>query len=191
MKFQTSHIFLTLFTVLLAAKFSFATEGISATTEDIARLKKDVKEGRIQVGKTRLKEIITNYGEATTIQDTEKKVVYDYGDLKIEIEKERLLRDWETDTSRKAAYTDDIDNLRRDLQSDKIVGDNISLAKIVGDYGDPTELNPSNRDGAWSIYYYGDIKLIFENTFTIKAWKGVKLDSGEPTAVEPAKAKVK
>ena len=54
---------------------------------------------------------------------TNKKVVYNYGDIKIDFTKERYLRKWERVSSKKPAYTDDIQDIVKDLESQDIVGD--------------------------------------------------------------------
>ena len=192
MKISQNFALFTGIALLFLSSAACATEGIFATPEQIINLKNDLRDGRIAIGKTRLKEIQREYGEAPTIQDTERKIVYDYGDLKIEIVKDQFFRRWETDSSRKAAYSKDINDLRRDLQGENILGDMVSSSKIISDYDDPTESYVSNKDGAWSIYYYGDLKLIFENVFTVKSWKGSNLDlsaAGTDSAKKKPEAK--
>ena len=147
-----------------------------ATQADITRLKNDLRQNIIQIGKTRLLSIRENYGDAPTITGDTRKIVYDYGDLRIEFSKDRYLKDWEYDTFKDPAYTDDIDKLRKDLESEEIVGDFITLKQIVKDYDEPTDFIESDRDGELSIYYYGDIKLTFENNFTVQKWRGKNLD---------------
>ena len=156
---------------------SQALQGKTASDEDIANLKQDILNRKISVGKTRLKDFRRQYGEAQNITITDRRVVYDFGDLKIEFDKQRLWRKWEYDSFKKAAYTDDIDDLRFDLESKKLVGDNITALKIIKDYGDPTEAMESSEDGEWTTYYYGDIKLVFENIFIMDNFKGKNLES--------------
>lgn len=156
---------------------SLALQGKTASDEDIANLKQDILKGKISVGKTRLKDFRRQYGEAKNITITDRRIVYDFGDLRIEFDKERLWRKWEYDSFKKAAYTDDIDDLRYDLESGKLVGDNITALKIIKDYGEPTEATESSEDGEWTTYYYGDIKLIFENNFILDNFKGKNLES--------------
>ncbi len=170
------------FVMMLAFVFyisglSFAIEGKTATNEDIANLKRDILSGKVAVGKTRLKDFRRSYGEAKNITITDRRMVYDYGDLKIEFDKQRLLRNWEYDSFKKPAYTDDIDDLRYDLESKQLVGDNITSFKVFKDYGDPTEMMESSDDGGWSVYYYGDIKLTFENYFILDNFKGKNLEA--------------
>jgi len=168
---------------LLAASLSYAASGNIATEEQITNLKRDLLGGLVQTGKTRINEIKQAYGEAATIDDSSKKVVYDYGGLKVTFEKKRYLRDWEYDYSHKTAYTDDVDSLRSDLESQEIVGDFITLVEIKKDYDEPTEAYETYEDGGTSIYYYGEIKLIFENYIVIQKWKGQGLDEIEDSKV--------
>lgn len=154
---------------------SYALEGVLATAEDVLRLKEDVLAGKIKVGITRLKEISRNYGDAASITDTQKKFTYEYQDLKIEFDKKKYLRNWEYDSFKTPAYTDDIDDLRSDLESKEIVGDYVTFSLIKNDYGEPTEYKETNRDGEHSVYYYGNIKLAFENVIVVKQWRGKNL----------------
>lgn len=143
-----------------------------ASEEDIKLLKKDLLDGQIIVGKTRLSKISTAYGEAAAISENEKSITYNYGNIRIDFEKKRLLKDWEYDSSQGYAYTDSIDNLRFDLEDGQIVGDFVTFRQIQKDYDDPTKAMETDEDGAWSIYYYGDIKLVFENSFVVTSWRG-------------------
>lgn len=156
---------------------SLALQGKTASDDDIANLKQDILNGKVSVGKTRLKDFRRQYGESKNITISDRRVVYDFGDLKIEFDKQRLWRKWEYDSFKKAAYTDDIDDLRYDLESKKLVGDNITALKIIKDYGDPTEAMESSEDGEWTTYYYGNIKLVFENIFILDNFKGKNLES--------------
>lgn len=167
------------FIVLLGSSIATAGPKI-AGEEDIVLLKKDILEGRIKVGETRLKKIKEVYGDPLIMTESSKKLVYDYGDLKIEFEKEKYLRDWEYDYSHKTAYSDDIDTLRSDLESEEIVGDYIALSEIKKDYDEPTEVFATSDDGDESIYYYGEIKMMFENVILISKIKGKNLLSQEP-----------
>jgi len=142
-----------------------------AVKENVDLLKKDIINGRVQIGKTRLYTIKKYYGTAPQITVNERKIAYDYPDLRIEFRKKKLLKDWEYDTFKGAVYTDDIDKLRSDLEADKIVGNNITYSYIARNYGQPTDFYESDADGDKSIYYYGDIKLIFENYATIDKYK--------------------
>ena len=155
---------------------SFALIVRLATDQDIINLKRDILQGKIKVGVTHLKEIRRQYGDAKTITDTERDITYDYGDLKIEFNKERIWRKWEYDSFKKPAYTKAIDNLRFDLESKKLIGENITAVKIFKDYGLPTESMGSSEDGEWAIYYYGDIKLMFKNNYVINNFKGKNLE---------------
>ena len=153
-----------------------ALKGMVASQTDIDHLKDDIRAGRILVGKTRLNDIRDRYGEASNIIDSERKLVYDYGDLKITFEKIRYLRHWEYDSFKKPVYTDDVDDLRFDLESQEIVGDYVRFRQIRRDYGEPTESAETYADGGTSIYYYGNIKLTFENVIVVKSWRGSNLN---------------
>ncbi len=168
----------------------YALQGDVATKDDMSRLKRDLRVGEIQVGQTRLKDIREKYGEAPTITATARRLVYNYGDLKIEFDKKRYWKDWEYDTFKDQAYSDDIDDLRYDLESDEIVGDNITFSRIRKDYDEPTESIETDADGELSIYYYGDIKMIFENFVVVRSWKGSNLEESEPEGVLQSKPNV-
>jgi hypothetical protein len=157
----------------------WAVTGNTASTEDIARLKKDLALGKIQIGITRLKDVRSKYGDASTITDTEKRITYEYGDFKIDFEKTKYWRKWEYDSFKTPAYTSDINALRKDLERRKITGDFITSTKIRRDYGEPTEIYETNDDGELSIYYYGDLKLYFENVVVVKLWKGKGLSASD------------
>ena len=163
---------------------SQALQGVLATSADVARLKVDVLEGKIKVGITRLKEISRNYGEAATITDGDRRLIYEYTNMKIIFDKHKYLRDWGYDSFKRAVYNDDIDNLRTNLEKEEIVGDYITILSIMKEYGAPTEYIETDRDGETSIYYYGNIKLTFENVIVVNQWRGKtltptgKLESG-------------
>lgn len=169
---------------------SQALQGVLATSADVARLKVDVLEGKIKVGITRLKEISRNYGEAATITDGDRRLIYEYTNMKIIFDKHKYLRDWGYDSFKRAVYNDDIDNLRTNLEREEIVGDYITILSIMKDYGAPTEYIETDRDGEMSVYYYGNIKLTFENVIVVKQWRGKnltptgKLESGYGTGTE-------
>lgn len=154
---------------------SQALQGVLATSEDVARLKIDVLEGKIKVGSTRLKEISRNYGEAASITDTDKRLTYEYTNIKIDFDKFKYLRNWELDSFKKPAYNQNIDDLRAALSKGEIVGDYVTLLSIMKDYGAPTEYIETDRDGELSIYYYGNIKLTFENVIVVNQWRGKNL----------------
>ena len=163
-------------TAIFNIQISYAIEKGLATTQQIQFLKKDLLSERLEVGKTRLKEIRVNYGKPANIKNTSKKVTYDYGDLKIEFEKKRYLRNWEYDYSHTLIYSDDVTNLRKDLEAQKVGGDWLTLKQLTKDYGDPTEEYPTEEDGEYSVYYYGEIKLTFENYILMKNWDGKNLN---------------
>lgn len=152
-----------------------ALQGVLATQEDVERLKADVLDGKIKTGTTRLKEISRNYGEAATITDTDRNLIYEYTNMKISFDKFKYLRKWEYDSFKKPAYSGDIDSLRADLEKGEIVGDYVTLSSIMRQYGAPTEYIETDRDGEMSVYYYGNIKLTFENVIVVKEWKGKNL----------------
>ncbi|MFT5387610.1 MAG: hypothetical protein ACI9E5_000741 [Candidatus Omnitrophota bacterium] len=146
-----------------------------ATEEDVIRLKNDLQRGLLQVSKTRLKNFTRNYGDAPTITEDSTRVIYDYEDLKIEFKKESYWKDWSIDGFKSKVYTDDVDGLREDLDSEELVGSNITYASVVREYGEPTESDEKVRDGEISKYYYGDIRMEFENVYTLMKWKGKNL----------------
>ena len=154
-----------------------------ATESDVARLKNDLLNGLIKVGKTRLKDLRRNYGDAPNITDDQSKVVYEYEDLKIEFTKEQYWTDWGYDGFKPKAYTDDIDDLREDLESEELVGTNITYTYVVREYGEPTESDEATDDGGISHYYYGDIRMTFENVYKLKKWRGKNLSEQRNTGI--------
>ena len=166
-----------LFSTILIFTISpaFALKGFLATQKQLKEMRKDLLEGGVQVDVTRAKDFLSQYGDPTSFLDSEKKLSFDYSSLVVDFSKARYLRKWEYDSFKKPAYSDDIDSLRFDLESGQIVGDWVSLEKIRKDYGEPTEIYATNDDGDISIYYYGDIKLSFENYFVVKTWEGFKI----------------
>lgn len=178
----------------LFTSLAFALQGKTATDEDIANLKRDILSGKIAVGKMRLKDFRRVYGEAKNINITDRRIVYDFGDLRVEFDKQRLWKKWEYDSFKQQAYTDKVNDLRYDLESKKLVGENITASKIIKDYGEPTESMETSEDGEITIYYYGDIKLTFENNFILDNFKGKNLESasaaqaGSKTASEKSAA---
>jgi len=160
-----------------------AMSGLVSTPETVDQLKKDLREGHVRIGKTRLHEVVNTYGKAPTITDDERKVLFEYDDLRVEFIKRRLWRSWGYDSFRNPIYTTDVDDLRFDLESEELVGDNITAAIIRKDYGEPTEMVQSDLDGEKTIYYYGDIKLVFENNFVIRSWRAQNLSERESSGV--------
>ena len=181
--------------VILCLTFSvsllYAIQGVVATEDDVFRLRKALRNGEIQVGKTRLMEIREKYGDATSISDTERKLVYTYHDVKISFDKKKFWQGWEYDSFKKAAYSDDIDDLRYDLESEELVGNNITFLKIRKEYDEPTESFETHGDGEISVYYYGNIKMIFENYITVRSWKGSNLEKIVDEGVLKTKIKEK
>src|SRR6185503_7676308 len=109
----------------------YALKGVPATAEDIARLKGDLLIGKIQIGKTRLSHIQNEYGEAENITDDNKRLTYDFSELRLTFERERLWRSWEYDSFREPVYTDKVDDLRFDLESKELVGKNITYNMVL------------------------------------------------------------
>lgn len=176
--------------VFLPACSAWALNTAAVANSDWALLKQDLKDGKIKVGITRLKDFAADYGDAPAMTSTDKKVTYDYGDLKVEFDKVRYMRDWSYDSFKKPAYTDDIKKLRHDLEAKQIVGDNITYAKIIRDYEAPTESYITEDDGGYSIFYWGDIKMTFENVMIANSWKGSNLIEPKeviPESPEPVK----
>jgi len=153
----------------------YALKGVPATAEDIARLKGDLLIGKIQIGKTRLSHIQNEYGEAENITDDNKRLTYDFSELRLTFERERLWRSWEYDSFREPVYTDKVDDLRFDLESKELVGKNITYNMVLRSYGAPTESHETDEDGNTSVYYYGDIKMVFENIISVRSWRGSNL----------------
>lgn len=175
-----------LMSLLLLISFPlWALKGVIATPETIAQLKEDLLDGKIQIGKTRLTDVRNTYGDAPSISDTATTSGYDYGDLKLDFEKEKYLKKWEYDSFKPAAYTDDINSLRSDLESDKIVGENITFKSILQDYGQPTESMEKPDDGDLSVYYWGNIKLTFENYIVLKTWRARNFAKSPQTESAP------
>ncbi len=145
-----------------------------ASQDNVNRLKKDLLTGMVKVGVTTLGQIRRTYGDASAITDSDRKVTYDFGDIKLDFDKRLFLKEWGYDSFQKKAFSDEIDDLREDLEGGEIVGKYVSLKKITDDYGQPTEIKVGSRDGI-TIYYYGDIKLVFEPKVMLIGWQGKKL----------------
>ena len=160
-----------------------AAEGKMATADDVKMLKRDVLDGKIKIGKTRLKQIRERYGDATSINETDSRITYEYDDLRLVMDKMQYLRKWEYDYSHSVAYSDDIDELRFDLEDKQLVGEFVSYDQIRKDYGEPTEAHPTDEDGMMSVYYYGEIKLTFENVIVLNNWRGAGLQEGRDAGV--------
>jgi hypothetical protein len=161
--------------LLLGISSAHALKGVIATPEDVARLKKDALEGKIEIGKTRLQDIQKDYGEAPSILDDDKRVTYDYNDLRLIFERKRIWKSWEYDSFKKPVYTKSVDDLRFDLESKELVGENVTYSMVQRKYGEPTESRETDEDGGLSVYYYGDIKLTFENVISMSSWRGTNL----------------
>lgn len=167
----------------LSATTVHAMEGMLATPETISQLKKDLREGHIRIGQTRLGDVIQTYGKAVSITDEDRRIVFDYDDIRVEFIKRRMWKDWSYDGFRKPVYTDDVDDLRFDLESEELVGNNITADMILKDYGEPTESKISDVDGENTVYYYGDIKMVFENVFVLRSWRAQNIAEDSTTGV--------
>ena len=161
--------------VALMAHPTFASKGRMTTPEDLKLLKQDVVVGKIKVGRSRMKILRDAYGDPEKITENERQVTFDYGDLKIVFDKTQILKKWQYDSFKTPVYTDEVNDLRYDLESGELVGKNITYTRIRKTYKEPTESMETTDDGAMSIYYYGDIKLVFENVYTVRSWQGQKL----------------
>ena len=161
--------------LLTGPTYVHALKGVIATPEDVTRLKNDALEGKVQIGKTRLQDIQKDYGEAPNILDDDKRVTYDYDQLRLIFERRRVWKSWQYDSFKKPVYTKSVDDLRFDLESKELVGENITYSMVLRKYGEPTESHETDEDGSLSVYYYGDIKMIFENVVSIRSWRGTNL----------------
>lgn len=170
--------------LFLICQPAWALSARIATAEDVALLKEDLLSGKAQVGVTRLKTIRNVYGDPTSITDSESKLVYDYGDLRLEFDKYKYFRKWEYDYSRKYAAKDQIDDLRYDLEAKQLIGNYVSYDTFLKDYDTPTEAYPTKGDGEHSLYYWGELKIMFENFIVLKSWRGRNL--AEEKAPSPA-----
>lgn len=166
---------------LLVASASQAQSSRLASDDDVRLLKKDVLAGSVKIGKTRLRAVNATYGKPSNVTENETRLTYDYGDLRIVFGKKKYLRKWETDSSQAEVYSRDIDKLRYDLESRQLAGDFVTLELIRKSYGEPTARMVMDGDGEHSVYYYGRIKLIFENVVEVESWRGSGLDSAMAT----------
>lgn len=176
MKF--AHYILPLFLGLFLCGGVQAQERI-ASVDDINLLKKDLRDNRLKIGEVRLMKIVNAYGKPSSITDNPTKLIYDYGDLRLSFNKIKYLKSWKFDYSKKPVYSDAVDDLRYDLSAGQIAGDFITYANILNTYGDPTEAHEKYGDGEQSIYYYGEIKLVFENNILLQSWKGRALSDDQ------------
>jgi len=176
---KTLKILLSVLIVALSYNYAHAVAGRLATNTEIKMLRKDLQAGRLEVGKTRLKQVRELYGDALTIANSERRITYEYDDIKLEFNKQSYYRDWETDSFQPRVYTDDVDALRYDLESDKVVGSNITYKSIVRDYGEPTFSEIATYDGKLSYFYWGEVKLIFENVYFLRSWRVSSFDREE------------
>jgi hypothetical protein len=170
-------LFILLITLSFSGQAALAAEGRVASNDELMLLKKDLLAGEIKVGQTRLKKIREAYGDAPKISETEKKITYEYKDLRLDFDKKQYFREWKYDYSHEYGVKDEIANLRFDLEDQQIVGDYYAYREIVKDYEEPTEAYPKKGDGAISVYYWGELKLTFENVVVLSSWRGDKLDA--------------
>ena len=168
---------------------AFSASSKVATDDQINLLKQDLVTGRIKINESRLKKIRDAYGDAASINETESRITFDYGDLQLTFDKTKYLKKWEYDRSKAAAYTDDVESLIYDLESQQIVGDFWTYDDFKKDYGDPTEAEESDKDGQKSVYYYGEVKLTFENVYLLKSWRGRDLDQASGNDVDSLTSK--
>jgi hypothetical protein len=171
-----------IFFITVGVTVTSAQSSRMATEDDIKLLKQDLLDGSIKINKTRLRSIISTYGKSTDVTENESRLTYDYGDLKIVFSKNKYLRKWEMDSSKTPVYSRAVDQLRFDLQSEELVGDFINFERIRRNYGEPTARLVMDGDGEASVYYYGKIKLIFENVVEIESWRGEALEALRSTS---------
>lgn len=169
--------------IYLLLVLTFSLSGVAhaqstriATIDDLRLLKKDVLVGSIKIGETRLRSINNTYGKPANVNETETRLTYDYGDLRIVFDKKKYLRDWSYDSSKKAVYTNDVEKLRYDLEGQQIAGNFVSYESIRRNYGEPTARMVMDGDGDMSTYYYGTIKLVFENVVEVQSLRGSDLN---------------
>jgi len=165
-------IILALTIVFSSATIVPAIVGQIATEEDIIHLKRALLNGRVKSGETRLKQIQKAYGDAPTINDSEERLVYDYGDIRLNFKKKKYLKRSEYDYRYDPVYTNEIDNLRFDLADQQLVGGFITFSQIRRSYGEPIIAFETQNDGGTSVYHYGEIKLTFENVVILASWRG-------------------
>lgn len=169
--------------VFMTASAASAQSTRLATPDDIHLLKKDVLSGGIQIDKTRLKTVIGTYGKPSNVTETDTRLTYDYGELRIVFDKKKYLRRWEYDYSQTAVYSREVEQLRFDLESRQIAGDFVTFESIRKSYGEPTARMVKDADGDQTVYYYGIIKLVFENVVVVQSWRGSGLDMAGPAGV--------
>jgi len=162
--------------ILVCGVPTYAIMGIPATEDSISQLKRAIRGGIIQIGKTRLKEINEVYGYPSSVVNDESRIVYDYGDIRVEFTKKKVWKMWEYDSFKRPVYTKDADDLRFDLESGELIGKNITFRRVRKDYGEPTESMETDNDGEQSTYYYGNIKLVFENVVILRSLRGTTAD---------------
>ena len=168
-----------------------ALKGVTATDEDVRHLRNDLRSGQLKVGISRMKDFVQEYGEPTKKVDGDRKMSLEYGDLKVEFDRRRYWREWSYDSFKRPAYTDKINTLRKKLESKKIEGENILIEKFIKDYDEPTEVDLAANDGEISLFYYGDIRLTFENVYKLRSWEAKNLEGSSelqtPKALPAAK----
>lgn len=168
--------------LLAQAPAVWAIRGVLANDQDILNLKRDLRDNKIMIGKTRLNQIRDVYGDAASINDTSNRITYDYGDLRIVFDKVLYWKGWTFDTFKDPVYTNNVDNLRFDLESKQLTGENVTLDQVLRSYGEPTSSMETTEDGGMAAYYYGNIKLIFENYIVVRSWRGENLGATDEVA---------
>ena len=153
-----------------------------ATPAQVEQLKGALLAGAISVGNTTPETVRTNYGDPNSISDSDTKVTFDYDGLNITFDKKQILRDWSIDSFKTAVYEAKAQNLKKDLQRGTLVGELISYKEITNKYGNPTETGNEAPDSKAFTYYWGDLKLVFENQVYVKSWqiKGMTPGSAAP-----------
>ncbi len=177
-----------LFLIFCLANSVYAQEKKLATPESLALLKSDFLSGNLKIGVTRLKQIKDTYGDPNNAVDSVKTVVYDYGDLKLEFERYKYFREWKYDYSHKTAYSKDINSLRTDLEGGQILPGYKTLEEIIKDYKKPTEGFDKPDDGDMPVFYWGELRLTFENVIVLKKWTAKNLEN-KTAAEEVLKSK--
>ncbi|MBF0385369.1 MAG: hypothetical protein HQL27_05810 [Candidatus Omnitrophica bacterium] len=163
-------------TLLISPVFTNAQEKKLATDETLSLMKKDILDGVIKVGITRLSQVSSLYGDAPNIIEADKSVTYEYDDIKLEFDKFKYFRKWQYDFSHKPAYSDYIKKLRKDLEAGQLLPGYKTLDLVIKDYKEPTEGFEASGDGKLSVYYWGEVRLSFENVIILKKWTGKNLE---------------
>ncbi|MBF0479050.1 MAG: hypothetical protein HQL26_06170 [Candidatus Omnitrophica bacterium] len=176
--------FIALFVGILGVtSAALAFEKRLAAPADILRLKSDLVQQVIKADVVRMKDIRAVYGDPATITETGRRIVFDYNDLFLEFEKQVLFRKWGHDFSQPQAWSANVKKARTAIEGGQITGTEYTLDRLYKDYKDPTFKVETSGDGELSYYYYGEMKLTFENVYVLKSWKGKKLEAVYNTGV--------